>query len=159
MADVVAPSVRSRMMAGIRARNTTPEMILRRGLHKAGLRFRLHSSSLPGRPDLVFPRRKAVLFAHGCFWHGHDCHLFRLPQTRREFWSRKIERNHFVDARSVHELITLGWRVGIVWECALKGRSRWQLNEVIDACASWILGSQQRFEIREKSDVQPRPPV
>src|SRR3546814_10547828 len=96
MADVVSIDVRSRMMSGIRSTNTKPEMILRRGLHAAGFRFRLHDRRLPGKPDLVFPRYSAVLFAHGCFWHGHNCHLFRLPATRTDFWAAKIDRNRQV---------------------------------------------------------------
>jgi DNA mismatch endonuclease (patch repair protein) len=136
------------MMAAIRAKDTKPEMILRRGLHALGLRYRLHVSTLPGRPDMVFPARRAVLFAHGCFWHGHDCHLFRLPSTRQEFWSAKIVRNREVDARSAAALRGAHWRVGIVWECALKGRDRLPLDDTIKACADWIRGKGEEFEIR-----------
>src|SRR3954470_16295918 len=92
MADVVSSGVRSRMMAGIRGTNTAPEMILRRALHAEGFRYRLHDRRLPGKPDMVFPRHHAVIFAHGCFWHGHDCHLFKWPSTRPEFWQTKIRR-------------------------------------------------------------------
>jgi DNA mismatch endonuclease (patch repair protein) len=108
MADVVTPDVRSRMMSGIRSTGTRPEMILRRGLHRAGFRYRLHVRNLPGKPDLVFPRYNAVIFAHGCFWHGHDCHLFKWPSTRRDFWQAKIARNRVVDARSEAALTAQG---------------------------------------------------
>lgn len=138
MVDVVDPATRGRMMAGIRGANTKPEMLLRRGLHARGLRFRLHARDLPGTPDLVFPRHRAVVFAHGCFWHGHDCHLFKWPSTRVDFWRAKIERNREVDARAAGQLAALGWRVAHVWECALKGRTRLPLDEVFDRCARWL---------------------
>lgn len=150
MADVVSADVRSRMMSGIKGRDTKPELLLRSGLHKFGFRFRLHAPELPGKPDIVFPRYKAVLFAHGCFWHGHDCHLFKLPSTRQEFWRTKIERNQAVDARVTAALIGMGWRVGVVWECALKGRTRLPLDDVIMACAGWLQGDMARSEMRGK---------
>jgi DNA mismatch endonuclease (patch repair protein) len=136
------------MMAGIRGKDTKPEMILRRGLHARGLRYRLHARELPGKPDLVFPARRAVLFAHGCFWHGHDCHLFRLPSTRPEFWAAKIERNRQVDARSEALLQEADWRVGVVWECALKGRFRLPLDAMLARCESWLRGAEPTLEIR-----------
>jgi DNA mismatch endonuclease (patch repair protein) len=153
MPDVVSPEVRSRMMAGIRGKDTKPELILRRGLHAAGFRFRLHDRSLPGHPDLVFTRYNAVLFAHGCFWHGHDCHLFRWPSTRQDFWADKIARNRAVDARSVVALTDAGWRVGIVWECALKGRTRRPVDQVIAACAAWLRGDAPMLEVRGTDDA------
>ena len=148
MADIVTAAVRSRMMSGIRSTNTKPEMLLRKALHGAGFRFRLHDPRLPGKPDMVFPRYRAALFAHGCFWHGHDCHLFKMPSSRREFWQSKIERNQLVDARTRSALIADGWRVGIVWECALKGRTRLPFNIVIENCGSWLRSSDQALEIR-----------
>ncbi|PZN99483.1 MAG: very short patch repair endonuclease [Hyphomicrobiales bacterium] len=148
MADIVSPEVRSRMMAGIRGKNTKPEMVLRKGLHAAGFRYRLHARDLPGRPDIVFPRHRAVLFAHGCFWHGHDCHLFRWPSTRQEFWTTKINRNREVDTRSEQALAEAGWRLGVVWECALKGRTRLPLLDVLEACIVWLRSQEPRLEIR-----------
>lgn len=138
MPDVVDPATRSRMMAGIRSKNTAPEMILRRGLHRRGLRYRLHARDLPGSPDLVFPARSAVLFAHGCFWHGHDCHLFRVPKTRPEFWTAKIERNRALDDRAEAELKAAGWRVGRVWECAIRGRTRLDQEFVLGSLENWV---------------------
>lgn len=135
-------------MAGIRAKDTKPELVLRRGLHAAGFRFRLHVRDLPGKPDMVFPKWRAVLFAHGCFWHGHDCHLFRMPSSRREFWESKITRNHAVDAASSTALQHTGWRLGIVWECALKGRTRLPIEEVIARCAAWLRSDAPTLEIR-----------
>ena len=147
MADVVSPETRSRMMAGIRGRDTRPELMLRLGLHAAGFRYRLHCKNLPGKPDIVFPARRAVIFAHGCFWHGHNCHLFRWPRSREEWWREKIGRNQTVDARAVKDLTDTGWRVGIVWECALKGRSRRPVDSVIQECAGWLRSGGQRLEI------------
>ena len=151
MPDIVDAATRSRMMSGIRGKNTKPEMLLRRGLHARGLRYRLHAKNLPGSPDLVFPAKKAVLFAHGCFWHGHDCHLFRMPSTRPEFWSAKIARNQAVDVRALAQLQAAGWRTGVVWECALKGRARLGLDEVIDRCDIWLRGPDPVLEIRGES--------
>lgn len=148
MTDVVAPEVRSRMMSGIRGSNTKPELFLRRGLHARGLRFRLHDRALPGCPDLVFRRHNAVLFAHGCFWHGHDCPLFKWPKSRSDFWRKKITRNKSNDAQSERLLRTAGWRVGVVWECALKGASRLPPDTVLDECARWLRSQTPRHEIR-----------
>jgi DNA mismatch endonuclease (patch repair protein) len=148
MADIVPADVRSRMMAGIRATNTKPELLLRKGLHARGLRFRLHDPALPGKPDIVFTRHRAVILAHGCFWHGHDCHLFKWPSTRPDFWRSKIARNREVDARTDAALANAGWRQAVVWECALKGRTRLPLDNVLDSCENWIRSDRQRMEIR-----------
>lgn len=148
MTDVVDTATRSRMMSGIRSTNTKPEMLLRRGLHARGFRFRLHDKLLPGKPDIVLPRYKAVILVHGCFWHGHDCHLFKWPSTRPEFWQTKIERNRIVDARTEAALAEINWRQAIVWECALKGRTRLILEEVINICVDWLKTDQPRLEIR-----------
>lgn len=136
------------MMSGIRGTNTKPELLLRKGLHALGFRFRLHDRSLPGKPDIVLPRYRAVIFAHGCFWHGHDCHLFKWPSTRPEFWQAKIDRNRAVDARSEAALEEAGWRQAIIWECALKGKTRLPLDEVISTCADWLRSDRPRLEIR-----------
>ncbi|MFY7914033.1 MAG: very short patch repair endonuclease [Rubrivivax sp.] len=148
MADIVSPEVRSRMMAGIRGRDTKPELMLRKGLHAAGFRYRLHVKDLPGKPDMVFPRHRAVLFAHGCFWHGHDCQLFRWPSSRQDWWREKITRNRAVDARSEAALAEAGWRLGVVWECALKGRTRLPFAEVLEACSTWLRSDAARLEVR-----------
>ncbi len=134
-------------MAGIRGKDTRPEMILRRGLHVRGLRFRLHVRRLPGSPDLVFPGRRAVIFVHGCFWHGHDCHLFRLPATRQEFWRAKIEGNTARDAVAEGALAADGWRVLTIWECALKGRERLPVEVVLDRAAEWLVNGPGRETI------------
>jgi DNA mismatch endonuclease (patch repair protein) len=135
------------MMAGIRGKNTRPEMLLRRGLHARGLRYRLHQQDLPGKPDLVFPARRAVIFVHGCFWHQHECHLFKWPGSRPEFWKAKLSGNREVDARAIASLQEAGWRTGVVWECALRGRARLPLDEVLDRCAGWVKGGATNLEI------------
>jgi DNA mismatch endonuclease (patch repair protein) len=148
MADVVPADVRSRIMAGIRSTNTKPELLLRKGLHARRLRFRLHDRSLPGTPDIVLPRWRAVIQAHGCFWHGHDCHLFKWPKSREDFWRTKIGRNREVDARSDTALHAAGWRVATVWECALKGRTRRDPDAVLDELAGWIRSDSPGLVIR-----------
>lgn len=123
MADVHSPDARRRNMAAIKGRDTKPEILIRKALHQAGFRYRMHANDLPGKPDIVFPRHQAVLFINGCFWHQHHCHLFKWPQTRREFWKKKITGNVANDKKKLQMLEDLGWRVGIVWECALKGQA------------------------------------
>lgn len=109
-------------MSRIRGTDTKIEQAIRKGLHILGLRYRLGGAGLPGKPDLVFPRYRTVVFVHGCFWHGHDCHLFRLPKTRTEFWRQKIEGNRERDARVIRNLEAAGWRVLVVWECGWRGQ-------------------------------------
>lgn len=137
--DIVSPRTRSRMMSGIRARGTAPERLLRKLLFARGFRYRLHDKRLPGTPDMVFPRHRAVLQIHGCFWHGHGCTLFRWPATRPEFWRQKITANQQRDHRSLAELERLGWRVLVVWECALKGRHAWPVAQLENWIASWLI--------------------
>ncbi|WP_454598143.1 very short patch repair endonuclease [Qipengyuania sp. SM2507] len=147
MADVVSPAVRSRMMAGIRGKDTKPEIIIRQGLHALGFRYRLHDRRLPGKPDLVFPARRALIFVHGCFWHRHDCHLFRWPSTREDFWRAKITRNCENDRRHSAALSEAGWRLATVWECSLKGRTRLPHGEPVRLLAGWLHSDQPSIEI------------
>jgi DNA mismatch endonuclease (patch repair protein) len=148
MADVVSAETRSRMMSGIRSENTIPEMTVRKGLHARGFRFRLHYPGLPGKPDLVFPKYRAVIFVHGCFWHAHECTLFKWPATRADFWKEKIGKNRQHDLLVMDELALQGWRVLLVWECALKGKERRPIDEIVDSCAEWLLSSSTKGEIR-----------
>jgi DNA mismatch endonuclease (patch repair protein) len=147
MVDIVSKEVRSRMMSSIRATNTKPEVMLRKGLHSRGIRFRLHDRKLPGKPDLVFPKYNAILLVNGCFWHGHDCHLFKWPSTRDSFWKTKINRNKEVDLRTLDRLQNDGWRTGIVWECAIKGRTKLKSETVISICEKWLRGRSRSFEL------------
>jgi DNA mismatch endonuclease, patch repair protein len=115
------PEERSRIMRAVKGSNTGPEMIVRRLVHGMGYRFRLHRKDLPGKPDLVFPRLKKVVFVHGCFWHGHDCARgARVPARNRPYWVEKIARNRIRDEASQRALSALGWKVKVVWECELK---------------------------------------
>lgn len=154
LADRVPPEVRSRMMAGIRSADTRPEMLLRRGLHAMGWRFRLHAGNLPGKPDLVFPKRRAVIMVHGCFWHGHDCNLFRWPATRTEFWKAKIASNVRRDQAVRLQLEESGWRQCDVWECATKGRMRLPAAELLEKCSDFLAGEEPYLCIGHEGTVQ-----
>lgn len=121
MVDVMSAVDRSALMSRIRGKNTAPELRIRKLLWQQGLRYRLHGVRLPGRPDLVFPRWRAAVFVHGCFWHRHTgCPLFRLPKTRTEFWDEKLCLNQQRDSRAVHALVEGGWKVAVAWECAIR---------------------------------------
>jgi len=121
MTDIVSASLRSRMMAGIKGRDTAPEWIVRRYLHAAGLRFRIHMRTLPGTPDLVFPRHRAVILVHGCFWHRHiGCRFATFPGTRTEFWRTKFDRNAERDRHNEAALRSAGWTVITAWECEVR---------------------------------------
>lgn len=120
MVDTVSVARRSEIMSRVRNKDTRPELFVRRLIHNAGFRYRLHVSNLPGRPDLVFPGRKKVIFVHGCFWHSHGgCQNARVPKSRAEFWMTKLESNKERDERNKHALIDEGWDVLVIWECEL----------------------------------------
>lgn len=140
MVDVVDRAVRSRMMSAIRSRNTSPELVVRSALHRRGFRYRLNDVKLPGKPDLVLPKYRAVIFVHGCFWHGHDpCRLFRWPSSNTMFWQTKIGRNRERDAAVYSQLNAEGWRVLYVWECALRGKAQQAVREqVVDRICKWL---------------------
>lgn len=140
MVDITDPATRSRMMAAIRSRDTKPEVALRRALHAQGFRFRLHDRRLPGRPDIVLPRYKAVLQVNGCFWHQHGCSNSRLPSTRVEFWQAKLDANVARDVRNERELAQLGWRVATVWECEIREAERTGNPGLYERLARWLLG-------------------
>ncbi len=158
MADVHTPEARSRNMQAISSRDTKPEVHLRRLLHARGFRFRLHVKTLPGKPDVVFPKLHAVIQIHGCFWHGHDCYLFKWPKSRREFWESKINANRSRDERANQSLRELGWRILIVWECALKGRLRQPEDTLIGEIELWLRGDSVdvNSQYRELRCINPR---
>jgi DNA mismatch endonuclease (patch repair protein) len=135
-------------MSGIRGANTKPERYVRSLLHRNGFRFRLNARDLPGRPDIVLPRYSAVLLVHGCFWHGHNCPLYRLPATRREFWEAKIERNRENDRRALAALRAAGWRVATVWECAMRGPGALSDATLTGSLARWLRGKAPTLDIR-----------
>jgi len=148
VADIVDPATRSRMMSGIRGSNTGIEMAVRRALHRRGLRYRLHSTAIPGRPDLVFAGHRATVFVHGCFWHGHDCRLFRLPTTKVQFWKEKFERNRARDRQVRALLAASGWRQMVIWECALRGQPPAVIEEVARKIGVWLTSTVQFAELR-----------
>jgi DNA mismatch endonuclease, patch repair protein len=138
MADVLTPEQRRLNMSRVRGRDTKPEMQIRRGLHSRGLRYRLQVSALPGKPDLVFVKHRTAVFIHGCFWHAHGCALSKLPATRRDFWRKKLEGNVARDQNAISALQAAGWRVLVIWECALRGPNRLNASEAIDLAAGYI---------------------
>lgn len=123
MPDIFAPEKRHEIMQNVKTKNTAPEIKLRSLLHKNGFRFRVNRKDLPGKPDIVLPKYRAVIFVHGCFWHGHDCPRGQQPQTNADFWNQKIDRNVIRDKSDVSLLESLGWRVLIVWECEIKKKN------------------------------------
>ena len=121
MADHISPERRSWLMSRVRSKHTSPEMRVRRAAHALGLRFRLHRKDLPGKPDLVFPKHRVVLFVHGCFWHGHrHCKYYVVPKTRTDWWLDKIKKNITNDSKAVGALTQQGWKIITLWECELK---------------------------------------
>lgn len=132
--DKVTPEQRSANMARVRGKNTKPEILVRKELHRCGFRFRLHRRDLPGRPDMVLPKHCLALFVHGCFWHRHaDCSRSSTPQTRRDFWEAKFASNVDRDRRNIEALEVAGWKVEIIWECEATPNKRLQdrLDEII----------------------------
>ena len=148
MVDVVSKTKRSEMMSGIRGKNTKPEREIGKMIHARGFRYRLHHAGLPGKPDFVFPRYRAVILVNGCFWHGHGCHLFKWPKSRPEFWKEKIGRNIERDRENLAKYANLGWRVAVVWECALKGRARIRSQMIAGQLTGWLQGEVPFIEIR-----------
>lgn len=145
MTDIVDSQTRSRMMAGIKNSNTKPEMLIRKALHGMGFRYRLHDKKLPGKPDLVLPRYNAVIQIHGCFWHAHNCPLFKLPKTRTEFWQEKITGNQIRDRKNIEKLMVQGWRVLIWWEC--NTRKQEEFETALGRAAYWLRGNEPYMEI------------
>ena len=139
MVDVVDAATRSRMMAGIKSRDTKPETVIRSGLHARGLRYRLTTTGVPGKPDVVLPKWRTVVLVHGCFWHWHGCALSKIPATNVGFWKSKLETNQRRDQEVKRMLVADGWRVAVVWECATRSaRAREDLPRLLDSLATWI---------------------
>ena len=147
--DTVDRETRSRIMSSVGQKDTGPEILLRHSLHKAGLRYRLHDRTLPGSPDLVFPRFKAVVFVHGCYWHSHGCYKSTVPKSRRDFWEDKFRANRERDERNAMLLRKRGWRVLTVWECVLVGKHALSPDEVVARTRAWLSGANEQGEIPE----------
>ena len=144
MIDTVDNATRSRIMSAIRGKDTKPEISIRHALHRRGFRYRLHVPNLPGTPDIVFRRYDAVCFVHGCFWHHHEgCKLATMPSTRTNYWSAKFEKNAERDKRAKSLLLEEGWRVAILWECALV-RDRFEVT--LETLETWLRASEREFE-------------
>jgi len=135
--DTVDRKTRLRIMKSVPQKNTKPELLLRKALHSMGFRYRLHDKNLPGSPDIVFPKYKAVIFIHGCFWHRHGCKYTTTPGDNESFWKDKFEANRLRDERKTEELQRMGWRVLVVWSCELKQASQ----ELFDSVSSWLVGN------------------
>ncbi len=135
-------------MAAVRSRNTKPELMIRKALHASGLRYRINVRDLPGKPDIVLPRHRALVFVHGCFWHRHECDLFRWPESRPEFWRDKLNTNAARDITSAEALEKGGWRQAVIWECALKGRKKRDFQDTMQRLIAWIRSDEQAITIR-----------
>jgi len=145
MTDIVDRATRSRMMSGIRGKNTRPERLLRSALHRRGFRYRIHVTHLPGKPDMVLPRYRAIIMVHGCFWHRHDgCRLATTPASNRQFWQDKFEATIRRDREVRQRLEKAGWRIATVWECALKKDGA---EAVADEVAHWLQSGLARLDL------------
>ena len=145
--DIVSTETRSRMMSSVGQKDTGPEILLRSALHKTGLRFRLHDRTLPGSPDLIFPRFRSVIFVHGCYWHSHGCYRSTVPKSRRDFWEEKFCANRRRDKRDTALLHERGWRVMTVWECALIGKHSMAPEKIGERVRAWLGGTEKHGEV------------
>jgi DNA mismatch endonuclease (patch repair protein) len=145
MPDKFSKETRSRMMSGIRNKNTKPEIIIRKELFSNGFRYRLHNGKLPGKPDMVFKKHSAVVFIHGCFWHGHGCRYFVWPKSNTEFWREKINGNKKNDKKVIKKLSELGYRICIIWECVT--RDPLLFPKAMKKITAWLPGNKTFLEI------------
>lgn len=148
MADVFDKKTRSNIMSKVKGKNTKPELQVRSLLHRAGFRYRLTSKNVPGRPDIILPKYRAVILVHGCFWHGHDCYRFTWPKTRKAFWKKKIEGNRERDARHLEELKAEGWRVCVVWECSLRGKGKISEARLTQRMSGWLRSGRKLLSVK-----------
>lgn len=145
--DTVDSQTRSKIMSCVGQKDTGAEVLLRSVLHRIGLRYRLHDRSLPGSPDLVFPRFSSVVFVHGCYWHAHGCYRSTVPKSRRQFWIDKFHSNRTRDERTVRLLLESGWRVLTVWECALRGKTAQPSSAIAQGVKAWLDSSEKLGEM------------
>jgi len=145
-------------MSGIQAKNTRPEMFLRKGLHALGFRFRLHVKDIPGKPDIVFPKHRALIIVQGCFWHGHGCRYCKAPKTNPLFWEEKIRNNKLRDARTLKLQIDTGWRCLVVWECAVRRATKMPEElDIVALSANWLLKDSRLAMVYENGLVTMEP--
>lgn len=147
MSDIVDKETRSRMMSGIRSKNTKPEILIRKGLYHRGYRYRLHVKKIPGNPDIVLRKYNSVIFINGCFWHKHNCHLFKWPKSNIEFWKKKILKNVSNDIKNQEILNKSKWKIAIIWECSLKGKEKLDIEIILDKITQWLNNDSKRLEI------------
>lgn len=160
MADTVTSEQRSKMMSAVKGKNTNLELLIRKLLYSKGYRYRLHIKNLPGKPDIVISRLKVAIFCNGCFWHKHDCGLFKWPQTKTEFWREKIKGNASRDLNNWKELIQNQWKVIVIWGCAMKGKLKLTPEELSEKLTETINSSDDMVEIMGHHNVTPprKPP-
>jgi len=151
MTDVHSPKVRSKNMRAVKARNTKPEINIRKGLHRLGFRYTCNKTNLPGKPDLYFKKYESVILINGCFWHGHNCDLFHWPSSKREFWIKKIIDNQERDMRKINEILDRNIKVLVIWECALKRKE--QLASAIEISADWLKNQNHIFSVIDKEGL------
>lgn len=150
MTDVHTAAIRSKNMRAIRSKNTKPELYIRSLLHRKGFRFRINDIRLPSKPDVYLPKYKAVILIHGCFWHGHECHLFKWPSSNVEWWKDKITKNRIRDKKNVSELSSKGIRVLIVWQCAIEGKNKLSEEIIENLLNQWLINIDSNSEITPK---------
>ena len=138
---------RLKIMSAIRSRHTKPELLVRKALHARGYRYRLHDKKLPGSPDITLPKFKAVILVNGCFWHGHNCHLFNPERQLTQSWADKIRSNKIRDRSNLLLYQKLGWKTLVVWECALTGKTKLDRQEWLHTIESWLIYDKQNSEI------------
>lgn len=147
MTDFLTPAERSERMSRIRGKHTRPEVTLRKALHRLGMRYRLHGAGLPGKPDIVFPRYKAIVFVHGCFWHRHPgCSIATTPKSNTDFWLDKFQKNIARDTKVVQALELLGWRVFVVWECNLSSATK--TSSTAEQIAKLIKSPNEKYDLK-----------
>lgn len=147
MADKITSTQRSKMMSAVKGKNTKPEIVIRKILYSAGYRYRLHVKNVSGNPDIVIKKLKTAIFINGCFWHGHDCHLFTIPKTRSDFWKQKIDSNTKRDKGNLEKLLNDGWKIIIVWGCSMKGKMKIDNIRLSQLLLEALMGADKIVEI------------
>ncbi len=148
--DIVSKKKRSLMMSGISGKNTRPEITVRKILYGHGFRYRINKSEMAGKPDIVLPKYRSLIFVHGCFWHRHNCSLFKWPSSNPEFWKRKILSNVERDKNNIQKLENDGWRICTVWECSIKGKKANEIARAGDRIVKWLLSGSEKLVLKGK---------